>query len=50
MFGEWTETDCNINYAISTTWEMKSRTRHQKTSRLFTGPDQVKRPKTLQAI
>ena len=30
-------------------WEMKSRRSHQK-ARPFTGPDQFKRPKTLQDI
>jgi hypothetical protein len=31
-------------------WEMKPRMTPQKTSRLLMGPEQVTRPKTLQAI
>ena len=39
-----------LNYEISTMWEMKSRTAPQVTSRLFMGPEQVTRPKTLETI
>jgi len=33
MYGEWTETGYTLNYEISATWEMKSRTTPQKTYR-----------------
>jgi len=39
-----------LNYEISTMWETKPRTIPQKSSWLLMGPEQVKRPKTLQAI
>jgi len=39
-----------LNYEISTMWETKPRTTPQKTSRLWMGPEQVTRPKPLQAI
>jgi len=39
-----------LNYVISTMWEMKQRTTPQKTSELLKEPEQVTRPKTLQAI
>jgi len=39
-----------LNYELSTIWETKTRTTPQKTSRLLMGPEQVTRPKTLQAI
>ena len=39
-----------LNYEMSTMWETKTRMVHQKISRLFMGPEQVTRPKTLQAI
>jgi len=38
-----------LNYEISTVWETKPRTTPQKNSRLLMGPEQVTRPKTLQA-
>jgi len=38
------------NYEISTMWETKPKTTPQKISRLLVGPEQVTRPKNLQAI
>jgi hypothetical protein len=38
-----------LSYEISTMWETKPRTAPQKASRLLMGPEQVARPKTLQA-
>jgi hypothetical protein len=38
------------NYVISTMWEVKPRITPQKTSKLLKEPEQVTRPKTLQAI
>jgi len=38
------------NYVISTMWEVKPRMTPQKTSKLLKEPEQVTRPKTLQAI
>jgi len=38
-----------LKYEISTVWETKPRTTPQKNSRLLMGPEQVTRPKTLQA-
>ena len=38
-----------FNYEISTVWETMPRTTPQKTYRLLMGPEQVTRPKTLQA-
>ena len=52
------DTTCSANgqrqtatliYEMSTMWETKTRTAHQKTSQLLMGPEQVTRPKTLQA-
>jgi len=39
-----------LNYEKSTMWETQPRIFPQKTSELLMGPDQVTRPKTLQAI
>jgi len=50
MLGECTETDYILNCEISTMWETKPRMTPQKTLQLFTGPEQVTRPKILQAI
>jgi hypothetical protein len=53
IFGEWTETDrqtATLKYEISTMWETKPKKKPQKVSRPLIGPEQVKRPKTLQAI
>jgi hypothetical protein len=50
MLGECTERDYTLNCEMSTVWERKPRMTSQKTSRLFMGPEQVTRPKTLQAI
>ena len=38
-----------LNYEISTMWETKPRMTPQKTSRLLMVPEQVMKPKTLQA-
>jgi hypothetical protein len=39
-----------LNYEIRTMWETKTTTAAQETSRLLMGPEQVKRPNSLQAI
>jgi hypothetical protein len=39
-----------LNYEISAMWETKPKMTHQKTYPLLMGPEQVTRPKTLQAI
>ena len=39
-----------LNYEIFTMWETKPKTTPKKTSGLLVGPEQVTRPKTLQAI
>jgi len=39
-----------LNYEKSTMWEKKPRIIPQNTSRILIGPEQVTRPKTLQAI
>ena len=39
-----------LSNEISTMWETESRTTPVETSRLLMGPEQVTRPKTLQAV
>ena len=39
-----------LNHEISTMWETKLRMTPQKTSRLLMKPEQVTRPKTLEAV
>jgi hypothetical protein len=47
MFGEQASA---LNYEISTMWETKPRKTPHKTYQLLMGPEQVTRPKTLQAM
>ena len=39
-----------LNYEISTVWEKKPRTTTLRISRMLMGPEEITRPKTVQAI